>query len=596
MADNVFMLVSCIFFMLLVAFISYLKTRNRISNSDGYFLAGRSLTGGFIAGSLLLTNLSAEQLIGLNGQAYGANMSNMAWEVTAAFSVIILALLLLPRYLSGAFSTLPEFLGERFDQGVRRYVVVLFMLGYVFVTIPSVLYSGALAVLQLFNIPDLFGITYEQSVWAMVWTVGLIGAAYAVFGGLRAVAVSDTLNGIGLLIVGLIVPILGFIELGGGNLLQGMEMIAVNEPEKLNAVGSSEDAVPIGTVFSGMIMMNLFYWATNQYVIQRTLGAKNLAEGQKGVLFSGFYKMLVPLFMMVPGVIAYHLYGDGLRSIDLAYPELINNLLPGFLGGFFLAVLMGAVLSSFNSLLNSASTMFALDVYKANARKEISDRHLITVSKWFGSVLALISFFIAPMLMFAPEGLWTIIREFTGFFNIPIITIVLFGVFTNRVPPLAAKIVIIFHVVSYYIALWGLPQFAGVEIPVNFIYVSFILFLIEAGIMVFLGWRRPMEALDQRIEPKVSMLPWKHALSISCVLVGGVAFLFVLFSRAGLAYADGVVSPWFWPLVALIAGVTALLAIFSYRRWNEKYTNYLLQYKPETKDSPQAHMEPKNKM
>ncbi|GEK57579.1 hypothetical protein ACFOLK_03865 [Marinococcus halophilus] len=197
--------------------------------------------------------------------------------------------------------------------------------------------------------------------------------------------------------------------------------------------------------------------------------------------------------------------------------------------------------------------------------------------------------------MFAPEGLWTIIREFTGFFNIPIITIVLFGVFTRRVPPLAAKIVIIFHVVSYYIALWGLPQFTGVEIPINFIYVSFVLFLIEAGIMMLLGWYRPMKGAARRNAPKVSMVPWKHALSVSCVLIGGVAFLFLLFSRAGLAYADGIVSPWFWPLTALIAGVTAVLAAFSYRHWNEKYTNYLLQYKSGKNESSRVHMEPKNK-
>lgn len=304
-------IITCILFMAFVAWYSYRRTRNTISDSDGYFLAGRGLTGGFIAGSLVLTNLSAEQLVGLNGQSYNANMSNMAWEVTAGISVIILALVLLPRYIGGAFTTLPEFVNSRFDEGTRMMVTLLFMLGYTFVTIPSVLYSGAIAVLQLFDVPALLGMSLEQSMWIVIWVVGIIGAAYAIFGGLKAVAISDTLNGVGLLVIGLLIPLIGFHALGDGNMLAGMKTIATEEPEKLNAIGSSEDSVPFGTIFTGMIFANLFYWGTNQYVIQRTLGAKSLAEGQKGTLFTGFLKILVPFMMMIPGIIAYHLYGQG---------------------------------------------------------------------------------------------------------------------------------------------------------------------------------------------------------------------------------------------------------------------------------------------
>jgi solute:Na+ symporter, SSS family len=213
-----FTLVSAAFFMGLVAWYSYIKTKGEVSDSAGYFLAGRGLTGGFIAGSLLLTNLSAEQLVGLNGQAYRTNLSNMAWEVTAAFAIIIMATYLLPKYLRGNFTTLPEFLSKRFDEGVRQYTVLLFMLGYILVTAPSMLYSGALAVLQLFNVPELFGISYEASVWIVIWIIGIIGAIYAIFGGLKAVAISDTLNGVGLIIIGLLVPILGLIALGDGSI------------------------------------------------------------------------------------------------------------------------------------------------------------------------------------------------------------------------------------------------------------------------------------------------------------------------------------------------------------------------------------------
>ena len=441
--------ITCIFFMSLVAIISYYKTKGEVGTPDGYFLASRGLNGIFIAGSLLLTNLSAEHLIGLNGSAYGHNLSSMAWEVTAAISTICMAYIFLPRYLAGAFTTLPEFLCNRFDEDVRRLLVILFMFGYGLVTIPAVLYSGSIAVLMLFDLPSILNISYSQSLAITIVMIGSIGAVYAVFGGLKAVAVSDTLNGIGLLIIGMLVPILGLIMLGDGSFLEGLIIITTTKTEKLNAIGSGSDPTPFGTLFTGMIFANLFYWCTNQYVIQRTLGSKSLAEGQKGVLFSGFYKVLVPFMMMIPGVIAYHLYGDGLSSIDVAYPRLIRDVLPGYAAGFFLAVLLGAVFSSFNSLLNSAATLFCMDVYLPLKKGNVDDKKLLIIAKRASVVIALFSFVIAPLLQFAPDGLWQIIRIFTGFYNIPVIAVVIVGLFTTRVPSIGPKVAIVFHIIFY---------------------------------------------------------------------------------------------------------------------------------------------------
>ena len=385
-------LASCIFFMSLVGWIAYQKTKGVADTKDGYFLAGRGLTGVFIAGSMVLTNLSAEHLIGLNGSAYGFNMSSMAWEVTATIATIVMALVFLPRYLAGAFTTLPQFLHDRFGDDVRRMTVVLFLVGYGLITIPSVLYSGSIAVLQLFSVPSLFNLSYSSALTLTIICVGSIGALYAVFGGLKAVAVSDTLNGIGLLIIGVTVPIFGFIALGDGSLGAGVNEVLTTHTEKLNAIGSATDPTPFATLFTGMIFANLFYWGTNQYVIQRTLGAVSLAEGQKGVLYSGYFKLLVPFFMMVPGIIAFHLYGGELKSMDLAYPHLVKNVLPVYMSGFFLAVLLGAVFSSFNSLLNSAATLFVLDVYQPYKKVAISDKKLIKVAKIASVIIALFSF------------------------------------------------------------------------------------------------------------------------------------------------------------------------------------------------------------
>jgi len=560
--DLIFTLASCVFFMGLVGWVSYLKTKGSVDDKDGYFLAGRGLTGTFIAGSMLLTNLSAEQLIGLNGSAYGFNMSAMAWEVTAGFATIIMALVFLPRYLAGAFSTLPSFLQDRFDDGVRRMTVVLFMVGYGLVTIPSILYSGSVAVLRLFDVPSLLNLPYSQALIVTVLVVGSIGAVYAVFGGLKAVVVSDTINGIGLLVIGLLVPTLGLIVLGEGSFLSGLNIVVTTETHKLNAVGSATDPVPFGTIFTGMILANLFYWGTNQYVIQRTLGAASLAEGQKGVLLSGYFKMLVPFMMMVPGVIAYHLYatgGDSLPSIDLAYPQLVKDVLPLYLSGFFLAVLLGAVFSSFNSLLNSAATLFVLDVYQPLVKSSVSDAQLIRIAKIASVVIAIFSFVVAPLLQFAPDGLWQIIRIFTGFYNIPVIAVVLIGLFTRRVPALAAKVAIIFHIIAY-----TLLKFVF-EIELNFIHIYALLFVIEISIMLAIGAWRPRER-DWTFTPKakVSMDPWKYSWAASSTMFSGIVLLYLLFSPIGLVNG---MSAMFWPLVVIVIIVNLLFCLWSVKRF-----------------------------
>ncbi len=549
-ANILFTLLSCAGFMALVGWISWYKTRGTADTKDGYFLAGRGLGATFIAGSLLLTNLSAEQLIGLNGSAYGHNLSSMGWEVTAAVATIAMALVFLPKYLAGAFTTLPQFLNDRFDPQVRRLSVLLFMLGYGLVTIPSVLYSGSLAVIAFFDVPALTGLDDFSALVAMVVLIGVTGAIYAVFGGLRAVAVSDTLNGIGLLIIGLLVPVLGLVALGEGSFGDGLKTLTTAHPEKLNAIGSSTDPTPFGTIFTGMIFANLFYWCTNQYVIQRTLGAQSLAEGQKGVLFSGFFKILVPFMMMIPGVIAFHLYGPNLGGIDEAYPRLIRDVLPLWMSGFFLAVLLGAVFSSFNSLLNSAATLFSLDVYaparERTGKGKVDDAELVRVAKIASVVIALFSFIVAPMLSLAPEGLWQIIRIFTGFYNIPTIVIVIVGLFTARVPALGAKIVIIFHVIAYGVIRFGLSD----VVTLHFIHLYAVLFVIEVGIMLVCGWLAPRkEAWQFTRDEQVDMTPWAYAKPLAVTLFSCVVATYLLFSPLGVA---GGWSAWFAPLMGVL--------------------------------------------
>ena len=544
--DLTWTLLSCAFFMGLVATVAYRQTRGEVSSAEGYFLAGRGLGAPIIAGSLLLTNLSAEQLIGLNGSAYGFNLSSMAWEVTAAVATVFMAFVFLPRYLAGAFTTLPEFLNQRFDDGVRRMTVILFMLGYGLVTIPSVLYSGSLAVMKLFSVPELLGVEPQMALPVTVVVIGVTGALYAVFGGLRAVAISDTLNGIGLLIMGLAIPLLGLAALGGGSVLSGLTTVVTSETHKLNAIGGPSDPTPFATLFTGMVFANLFYWCANQYVIQRTLAARDLAAGQRGVLFSGFFKVLVPFLMMLPGVIAYHLYGSDLVSIDVAYPQLVRDVLPSYAWGFFLAVLLGAVFSSFNSLLNSAATLFCLDVYEPLSKRVLSDADRVRTAKYASVAIALFSFMVAPLLQYATEGLWQVIRIFTGFYNIPVIAIVIVGLFTTRVPAIAAKVVIVFHVTAY-----GCLQFVFKEqVPLHFLHLYAILFLIEVCLMLGLGyWRPRSEGWTFHSRTSVNLRPWVYAIPCAATLLSCVLALYLLFSPLGLV---GGLSRAFVPLISLL--------------------------------------------
>jgi len=534
---------SCFCFMALVASIAWFKTRGTVDTGTGYFLAGRGLGATFIAGSLLLTNLSAEQLIGLNGSAYGYNLSSMGWEVTAAVATVVMAFFFLPRYLSGAFTTLPEFLSTRFDASVRRMTVVLFLLGYGLVTIPSVLYAGSIAVLKVFDVPMLLGLDFGTSLALVIVVIGAVGSAYAILGGLRAVAVSDTLNGGGLLLVGVAVVWLGLEALGDGSASAGINHLLSEETHKLNAIGGPTDPTPFATLFTGMIFANLFYWCTNQYVIQRTLAARSLAEGQKGVLLSGFFKVMVPLLMMIPGVIAYHLYGPGLASIDLAYPQLVRDVLPGYATGLFLAVLLGAVLSSFNSLVNSAATLFCIDIYQPWVGGAVTDAQLLRMAKRVGLAITVFSLLVAPLLQFAAEGLWQVIRIFTGFYNIPMIAIVLVGLLTQRVPAMAAKVVIVFHITAY-----GLFQFLLKDlVPIHFLHLYAILFVIEVLIMLIFGqWQPRLEGPSSPRQAVVDLTPWSYAVPCAATLMSSVGGLYLVFSPLGLA---GSGSPFFQPML-----------------------------------------------
>lgn len=541
-----FTVITFLLFTALVAVISAFKTREEnLDTQDGYFLAGRSLTGPVIAGSLMLTNLSTEQLVGQAGQTYATNMGPMAWESTSCVALILLAFVFVPRYLKMGLTTIPEFLEQRYDAGLRKLITLLLLLGYLLTYLPTVLYSGALVFNQIFNISGLLQVSELQGVTITATAIGIVGAIYAIFGGLKAVAVSDTINGIGLIIGGIALPVITVCAFGHGSFVDGIHnFINLIPAEKFNAINPANAQAPMipwPVLFTGMVVNNLFYWATNQAIIQRALGAKNLAEAQKGAIYAAALKIITPLFIAICGLLVFYMAHNGLlsgdqvaaleKTSDLAYPTLIITMLPKPLLGFFAAVLFGAILSSFNSALNSCVTLYTLDLHRPLFNPNASDEYLVRIGKRFGIVLAIISICIAPVVSLAPSGLYDFLQSCFGFFNVPILATVIIGMFTKYTPPIAPKAGLILHVVLY--SLTKTPLF---PIQCHYLYVLFFLFVFQIAFQLIMSKVHPTaQPYVMKDAQVVDMTPWKHGKKAAIICIVLMLALYTLFSPIGLA-------------------------------------------------------------
>lgn len=506
------------------AFSWYRLRKEKLSSRDGYFLGGRSLTGVVIAGSMLLTNISTEHLVGMNGSSYVNGFIIIAWEVTSALALVVAALYFAPRYLRMGLTTIPEYLEYRFD-GLTRTIVALFLtVSFVVTLLPIVLFTGAINLESIFGISELLGVTKTEGLWITVILVGTVGSIYAIFGGLKAVAYSDTINGIGLLIGGLLIPVLALLEIGDGQLFAGLMKVYNHAPEKFNVIGARDSVLPFEVLFTGLVINQLYFWCMNQMIVQRALGAKNLIEAQKGLLYTGVLKLLVPIIIVLPGVIGYYYFGNSLYDAqDTVYPELVKRVLPlGFLG-FFAAVVMGAVLSTFNSALNSAATIFSADVYKRHLRKSATEKELVRVGKVVSTILAITAIAAAPFVANAPEGLYQLLQQLNGIFFIPIGSIMLAGFFLPRISALAAKTAL-FTGLAFYITVTFI-----LKIDLHFVHVWGIEFVLNIATMYFVTFFFPGKAHTQsRVADVVSMEKWKYAKILGFILVALTIGIYIL--------------------------------------------------------------------
>ena len=509
--------------------------------TEEYFTGGRALAWPVVAGSLLLTNLSTEQLVGLNGAVFGDKaLVGIAWEALAAFAMIATALIFLPKYLASGFTTTPAFLEKRFDKTTRSMVSGLFLFGYVTVLLPVVLYTGSLAMIGMFdlNIP----------LWLVVATIGSLGSAYAIFGGLKSVAVSDTINGVGLLVGGLAIPALALVALGDGSFFSGLSTLVNTNPEYLAVltntnVDGNVVSVPWPTLLTGMMFIQVFYWSTNQVIVQRAMAAKSLAEGQKGVLFASAMKLVGPLMLCLPGIIALHMTDITIDKQDQVYGAIVRHVLPDWSLGLFAAVLMGSILSSFNSALNSASTLFSLQFYHGYINKKASGEQIVKIGKYFGIGLAVASIMIAPILA-QMQSIFEYLQKVNGLYSVPIIGIFILGIGTKHVPAIAAKIGMIVGMAFYafftFVNIKDVPVFfANGDGDLHWLHGYFISFISSVVVMLVIGYIKPKSVeeiaiSDQRVPAPVDMTPWHQAKNASYAIMGTTVLMYLLLTWASV--------------------------------------------------------------
>ncbi len=488
----------------------------------------------------MLTNLSTEQLVGLNGAAFQDGLCVMAWEVIAGLSLVVMGLFFLPRYLRGGVATVPQFLERRFDHHTRTITTVIFIAAYAVILLPIVLYTGATGLIGILDLPTLTGIdSHAVLLWGAVWLIGLIGSMYAIFGGLRTVAVSDTLNGFGLLAGGLLILWLGLRAVDGDSIADALATLYRSHPEKFNSIGGPQSSVPFSTLFTGVLLLNLFYWCTNQQIIQRAFGASSLKEGQRGVMLAGTFKVLAPLILVLPGIIAFHLYaGEGIQK-DHAYGRLVRDVLPRPLAGFFAAVVVGAVLSSFNSALNSTATLFSLGVYKELLRPQAEQGEVIRSSKVFGWVVALISMTVAPLLA-GQESIFAYLQKMNGLYFIPIFAVVLTGILTRRVPAVAANVALLAGVAAIAAGYFVPPLARYVDAMHEYHFLGAV-FVALVLLMLVIGAVRPArDASDEDDPPVVDLTPWRWARPYGVTLFAVVLAVYVAFADLSVVSSGGV--------------------------------------------------------
>jgi len=431
MSDTLIQIFVFVLVTALIGLLTYLKCRGhgrgtgKDQQNKEYFLAGGGLAWYFVAGSITLTNLSTDQLVGSNGN----QMALLAWwEFAAVVGLFILAKVFLPVYYKYNCTTTTELLEKRYNnKHIRAVIGAMFFLSSALIFCPAVIYSGSLFMKTMFQVD--IPLMYIAIAFAS------IGAMYAIFGGLRAVAVSDTYSGV--LLLGMAITVV-FLSLNAIDYdFSGIPA------ERLTLIGDNDSPIPWHTLLTGMFFIQMFYWGTNQVITQRAMAAPNLKEAQKGVFAAmGIRIIIVPAIIVIPGIISYKLYGD---IGDAAYGQIVGDVLPAWLSGVFAAAMAAAVLSTYNSNLNSATALYVCDIHEPYINDDINVPKL---SAWVTVALTFISLALVPVYAQA-DSIINLLQQLWGLFSMPILSIFIVGLLFKNVHANAGIAAVIFGVLLY---------------------------------------------------------------------------------------------------------------------------------------------------
>ncbi len=414
----------------LIGLATWWKVRSIGGSHDGsgkeVFLAGGGLTWLYVAGSITLTNLSTEQLVGMNGN----QMLLLAWwEISGFVGLMILAFIFVPIYYRQGCTTVTELLERRYEGGsIRTVISAIFLLGNILIYLPAALYSGSLFLKSMFGVD-----------WPLLWfaaPMAIIAAIYTITGGLKAVAVMDTFSGIGVLAVAMLVVILALNAVD-------FDLVSGVPPERISMVGDTDSPIPFHTLFTGMLFIQIFYWSTNQNITQKAMTAPTIREAQKGVMAAAVVRILIiPVIVVVPGVVGYKLFGP---MGDASYGRVVAHVLPPWMSGAFAALMAAAVIAHTSAILNSSVALYAIDFHDKFIRSVKSHWKL---AAWTSAVLTVTSILLVPAFENA-KSIINLLQELNGLSSMPVLSAFIAGLLFANVDARAAIIGLVFGVASY---------------------------------------------------------------------------------------------------------------------------------------------------
>jgi len=520
----------------LIIFVGLWVSRNKkgqAKTSEDYFLASKSLTWWAVGASLIAANISAEQFIGMSGSGFAIGLGIASYEWMAAITLILVGKFFLPAFLNKEIYTMPQFLEKRYDNRVRTILAVFWLLVFVFVNLTSVLYLGALAIKTIMGVPMIYGIL----------GLALFAAIYSLYGGLSAVAWTDVIQVIFLVGGGLVTTWLALDFVSDGNgVIAGSKLLIEKAPEKFHMILEKDspfymDLPGISVLIGGMWVANLYYWGFNQYIIQRALAAKSIREAQKGIIFAGFLKIILPLIVVIPGIAAFVLVNEpetlahlgatstdimpSLEQADKAYPWLLG-FLPTGIKGLAFAALAAAIVSSLASMLNSTSTIFTMDIYKQFIKKDASDTNVVNTGRLTAAIALVIAGFIAPTLSTLDQA-FQYIQEYTGMVSPGILVIFLFGLFWKKTTPNAAL----------WVAVLTLPIAIALKFGVSgipFMDQMGLCFLILSGIIILVSYLERNKVIAKGLNLPDNIFNTSNKFNIGAVVITTIiTVLYILF-------------------------------------------------------------------